>query len=97
MFNLLLRYLCELGDGALEVYRFIYDFFVKVLGNRLHFGHHLLLREVQCLLVLKVYIDIWVLAAIDLAIFCSVWRSSTANLQLHLVLFFQLVTSLLGG
>ena len=97
MFNFLLGNLRELGDRTLEIYRLSDNLSVQVDRIAGHFGDHVLLREVQRLLILQVYVDIRVLAAINLTIlrpFASC-RTTTADFQLHPVLLSQLVAGLL--
>ena len=93
MLNFLLGHLGKLSDGALEVDGLRHDFAVKVNRITRDFGDHVLLGEVQSLLVKQVNIDIRVLSTVDLAVFRAISRSGVANLELHLVLLFEFVRS----
>ena len=95
MLNFLLGNLRELGDGALEVNRLSNYLAVKMHRVAGDFGDHVLLREVQRLLILQINVHIRVLATVDLAILGALGCRLVADRELHFVLRSQLVASYL--
>ena len=95
MFNFLLRNLGELGNGALEVNRLSYYLAVEMHWVARDLGNHVLLREVKRLLILQIYVNVGVLAAVDLAVLRALGCRLITDRELHFVLSGQLVTSYL--
>ena len=65
-------------------------------GVTTDFGYHVLLGEVEGLLVDQIDVDVRILASVDLAIFGSIRCSWPADLELHLVLLSDLIACKLG-
>ena len=80
MLDFLLGYLRELGDRALKVDGLFNDFAVKVDWVGGDFRYHVLLGEVESLLVLKIDVDFRVLPTVNLTVFGPVCSSCTPNL-----------------
>ena len=93
MLNFLLGNLRELGDRALEVNRLSYYLAVKMHRVAGDFRDHVLLREVKRLLILQIYVNVGVLATVDLAVLRALGRRLIADRELHFVLSCQLVAS----